>query len=265
MLKRLGRVVGAAISGVAMVVGGFSGVAHALPATPTCSGPVGPAHFEHLVIPAGASCTIAGAVSVDSTLWVGAGAVVFVAPTASLHVDGALIVGAGAVFADPQNSSPVDIDGPVGVLRNGVFLVGTETPGGPVVNRIDGFVVGFGATAIQIHNASIDGPVFSLGGGVDNPVADKAAGGQPVNFNDLEDNRIDGGVLVNGYHGIWAGIIRNHIDGRLVFTNNADQDEFDIGSNVVDGSATCAGNNPAVNTGGSPGSPNTVEGLNTCG
>lgn len=121
------------------------------------------AHFEYPVIPAGASCTTAGVARVDNPLLGGAGAVVFVAPTASLRVEVGLTVGAGAVFADPQNSSPVSID------------------------------------------------------------------------------------------------------GRLIFTNNADRNEFDIGSNVGDGSAACAGNNPSVNAGAGLSSPNTVEGTDTCG
>jgi hypothetical protein len=191
---------------------------------------------------------------------IGKAGVVFVTPAGSVAVDGPVTVGEQGAFADRQNSSPLHIDGPVVVGNDAVFVAGTETPGGPIVNRIGGPIFGIQVSSVQIHNASIDGPVVLAGGGAVNPIA-----GPGANFNDLEDNHIDGSVVVTGYHGIWAGVIRNRIDGNLWFTNNANQDEFDIGSNIVDGNAICAANNPPVNTGGSPGSPNTVAGHNTCG
>ena len=265
MIRRLITLGAACALAGGMVVLGAPAMAGASSDSATCSGPTGPGHFERLVVPPGAHCQINGRVSVDAPLRIGAGALVFVSPTAQLRVDGSLTLERGAVLAAPQNTSPIDVDGSVHVRSGAVLLIGTETPGGPLVNRIDGPVLGDDATGVQIHNASIDGPVSLRGGGADNPAADQAAGNQPVNFNDLEDNHIDGPVSVRGYAGIWAGVIRNHIDGNLTFTNNTDKDEFDIGSNVVDGNARCTGNNPAVNTGGSPGSPNTVEGHNTCG
>lgn len=260
MRHRLVSIVGACAVAAATAVLAFPATGNAAPVVSTCTGPIGPAHFDRLSVPPGAQCAVVGPVSIDGSLSIGKGGVVFVAPTGSLRVDGRATVAEQGVFADLQNSSPVHIDGPVFVGKDAVFAAGTETPGGPIVNRIGGPVIGIQASAVQIHNASIDGPVVLTGGGVVNPVA-----GPGANFNDLEDNHIDGSVIVTGYRGIWAGIIRNRIDGNLRFTNNANQDEFDIGSNIVDGSAICAGNNPPVNTGGSPGSPNTVEGHNTCG
>jgi hypothetical protein len=48
-------------------------------------------------------------------------------------------------------------------------------------------------------------------------------------------------------------------------TNNAQTfNEMDIGSNTVNGSLFCSGNNPTENTGHSPGGPNSATGQNTC-
>jgi hypothetical protein len=151
------------------------------------------------------------------------------------------------------------------VEPSAAVVIGQETPGGPLVSSISGPVRGTDASTVQIHNSSIGGPVNLQGGGGSNAILDALVGGG-YNFNDLEDNVISGPVTINGYGGIWAGVIRNHIAGGLTFTNNTDMDEFDIGSNVIAGNANCSLNNPAVNTGGSPGSPNTVAGgHNTCG
>jgi hypothetical protein len=238
----------------------FPATGNATPLTSTCTGPIGPGQFASLSVPPGAQCVIVGPVTVDGSLSIGNAGVVFVTPAGSVTVTRQVKVADGAAFADLQNSSPVRVGGPVVVGNDALFVAGTETPGGPIVNHFGGPVIGAQASSVQIHNASIDGPVVLAGGGAANPV-----GGPGLNFSDLEDNHIDGNVVVVGYHGIWAGVIRNTIDGNLLFLNNANQDEFDIGSNVVSGNAICAGNNPAVNTGGSPGQPNTVAGHNTCG
>jgi hypothetical protein len=248
---------GAVVAGTAVLA--FPAAANAAPPVSTCTGAIGPAHFIQLSVPAGAQCEIAGPVSVSGSLNIGKAGGVMVDPTGSLDVGGRATVADQGVFADFQNSSPVHVGGPVFVGNDAVFVAGVETPGGPIVNSFGAPVIGLQASAVQIHNARIDGSVFLVGGGAVNPVI-----GQP-GFNDLEDNHIDGNVVVVGYKGIWAGVIRNTIDGNLVFTHNTDMDEFDIGSNTVDGNAICAANNPAVNTGGSPGSPNTVDGHNTCG
>jgi hypothetical protein len=260
VLQRLFSIVGAGavVAGTAVV--GFPATGSAAPVASTCTGPIGPAQFNGLSVPSGAQCQIVGPVSVSGSLSIGQAAVVFVAPSGSLNVGGRVTVAGQGVFADLQNSSPVRVGGPVFVANDAVFVAGTETPGGPIVNSFGGPVIGTQVSSVQIHNANIAGSVVLAGGGAVNPVI-----GPGVNFNDLEDNHIGGNVVETGYTGVWAGVIRNTIKGNLVFAKNSDMDEFDIGSNTVAGNAVCVANNPAVNTGGSPGSPNTVAGHNTCG
>jgi hypothetical protein len=264
---------------------GTVGLAPPVGASPPSNGPVcagtvtspeflAPGVYSSLSMPPGSVCAITGAVTITHPLALGAasGLAVFSGPLpsgaiafGSLVVTGAVDVGPNAFFGDAQGGvAPITVGGPLSVEPNGAVVIGSETPGGPLVSSVGGPVRGTDASTVQIHNSAIGGPVNLQGGGGSNAILDALAGGG-YNFNDLEDNVISGPVTINSYAGIWAGVIRNQISGGLTFTNNTDMDEFDIGSNVIAGNANCSGNNPAVNTGGSPGSPNTVAGNNTCG
>jgi len=140
-------------------------------------------------------------------------------------------------------------------------LLGFEL--GPATGTITGGLVADNAAQVQVHNARITGGVRIQGGvgpfGCAGPV-------ENLCFTDLEDNSISGGTTIDGYNGFLLGFIRNHVNGSVTISNNVQtEDEIDIGSNVINGSLTCSGNNPLENTGGSPGpAPNTVTGQNTC-
>lgn len=84
----------------------------------------------------------------------------------------------------------------------------------------------------------------------------------PVCITLMQGSSINGGVTIDGYNGFFLGFIRNHVNGSPTISNNVQaMDEIDIGSNVVNGSLTRAGNNPTENTGDSPGpTPDTVTG-----
>lgn len=158
-------------------------------------------------------------------------------------------------------------DGPVTVLAGvsvgpgATFMLGHETPYGPLTSSLGGGVVGDNAAQVQIHNSRITGGVNLQGGsgpfGCTAPIA-------PLCFNDLEDNVINGGATINGYDGLYLGFIRNTVNGTTTVTNNAVPDELDLGSNTVHGDLVCGGNTPVENTGESPGAPNSVTGRDTC-
>ncbi len=65
-----------------------------------------------------------------------------------------------------------------------------------------------------------------------------------------------------GYAVVWAGILRDTIQGPLTFIDNTQSmiDEYDIGALVVNGPAVCANNNPPPNMGHSPGPLSVVHG-----
>jgi hypothetical protein len=267
--------------GMLGVVGLSSPAGAAPPSAHVCTGSVAvpetlkPGVYTSLSMPPGSGCSVTGAVTItqpvtlgdSSVLEVVSGSLSITAPvqvgpnavlevdSGSLNITGSVQVGSNAFFGDNGGAAPITVGGSLSVQSNGVVVIGFETPHGPLLSTIGGRVSGNGAASVQIHNSSIGGPINLQGGG-----------GGGFNFNDLEDNVISGPVTINNYVGVWAGVIRNQIAGGLTFTNNSNMDEFDIGSNVIAGNANCSGNNPAVNTGGSPGAPNTVAGgHNTCG
>ncbi|HXA27120.1 MAG TPA: hypothetical protein VN193_00065 [Candidatus Angelobacter sp.] len=231
----------------------------------TCAGSIAAPGFitagtySSLIMPAGTVCGVVGDVVVTRPVAIqdGAGLAVL---AGSLTIHGAVTVATQGVLASFDNATPVRIGGPVLVGLNGAFIVGTETPFGPRVNSIGGPVTGKGESTVQVHNATIGGPVRLTGGGGDNRIVD-ATGGFGA-FNDLEDNAISGPVSMTGYHGIWAGVIRNVIHGPFTFSNNvqAVPDEWDIGTDTIYGPATCNDNSPVPNTGASAGGPSVVFG-----
>lgn len=232
----------------------------------TCGGtlnapqPVPAGTLPSLTMPSGSVCLVVAPVTVSRGVRLGDGSALGVT-TGTLTVMGGLTLGTGAAFGDEGNSQPINIYGPVHIGPDGAFFIGVETPGGPIVSRVVGPVTATGASAVQIHNTQIAGPVRLTGGGGTNAIVDSLVP-RPNNFNDLEDNRISGPVSQVGYGGVWSGVIRNVIGGPFTFSNNAEPmpDEYDIGSNRIFGPATCNGNSPAPNLGMSPGASSLVYG-----
>jgi len=255
------------------------GAAMAMPALAhpsgfTCSGTLAapkvipPGVYGSVSMPSGSLCAVNGSVTILAPLKLSSGAGLGVFLGGSLTIQGPLTVGPGAAFGNLGNSAPINVNGPVKVDSNGAFIVGVESPYAPIVSAIRGPVTAQDASTVQIHNTQIGGPVKIDGGGGDNAIIDRFFG-PGSNFNDLEDNQILGPVSETGYDGIWAGIIRDKIYGPLTFSDNAEPplppgsefvNEYDIGSNLIFGPATCDDNNPAPNMGPSSGSPSIVHG-----
>jgi hypothetical protein len=84
----------------------------------------------------------------------------------------------------------------------------------------------------------------------------------------IKDNFIDGNVIVQGWAGAWAGLIRDHIGGNVIWSRNAgarvgdggDLDSNEVVTNVIAGNLICNSNTPAAQIGDSGGSPNAVGG-----
>jgi hypothetical protein len=162
---------------------------------------------------------------------------------------------------------PINIVGQVTVMSGALFYLGTEKPGKPPFASIEGSVVAQDPSAVVIQNTTIGGPVSVLGGGAVNAVVETLSHDAPeTNYTDFEDDVINGGITEVGYGGVWAGVIRSIMSGSLTFAFNSETtiDEYDIGSDIISGSAYCTGNNPAPNMGPSSGSPSIVDG-NTFG
>jgi hypothetical protein len=270
MKRRIAILAAGAALAVPVAVSGATPAFAGPPPTYTCSGtlsspgtiPAGT--YNSLVMPPGSLCQIGGSVVVNSPVALGDGAGLGVF-SGSLTINGGLTVGSNALFGagigHTPNTTPLTINGPVRVGSVGALVVGQENPYQPIFAHLNGPVRATDPASVQIHNTAVSGPVRIDGGGGDNPLLDHFGGGFG-SFNDLEDNTIGGPVSETNYAGVWAGVLRNVIGGPLTFSNNkeAQIDEYDIGSNRIDGPATCSDNTPAPNLGHSAGYLSIVNG-----
>lgn len=250
------------------------------PTAYTCSGTLTTPAFipsgtySSLTMPPGSICEIPGPkpVTVLSgvTLQDGSGLATGVtANAADLKIVGDVTLQPDSLFvAGLKNERhPVNILGQVTVMSGALFYLGTERPGKPPFASIQGSVTAQDPSAVVIQNTTIGGPVSVLGGGATNAIVEALSHNAPeTNYTDFEDDQINGGITEVDYGGVWAGVIRSILSGSLAFANNSEQtiDEYDIGSDIISGSAYCADNNPAPNIGASSGSPSIVDG-NTFG
>jgi hypothetical protein len=264
------------VSVVGVGIGGVAAGATAPPPTYTCTGtlsapgsvPAGT--YQSLIMPAGSICEIPtpGPVTVLSgvVLQKGSGLVTGVADAGSpLKIVGGLMLQPDAAFVAglKTETSPVNILGRVTVMSGALFYLGTEKPYKAPFASIQGPVNAQDPSAVVIQNTTIGGAVTVSGGGAVNAIVEALSHNAPdTNYTDFEDDQIKGGVSEVGYGGVWGGVIRTVMGGSLIFAYNSQTtiDEYDIGSDIIKGSAYCQGNNPAPNMGVSKGSPSIVHG-----
>jgi hypothetical protein len=159
----------------------------------------------------------------------------------TVHVGGNILVGKGAILAlgcTPNSIGPVP---PCGTTTTNDTVRGNIVANRPLTMYLDGDHIG--------------GNVASEGGG-------PGVNGQFLNF-PVKDNWIGGNLTMYGWHGGWAGAIRNTVGGRVVFSQNKsvqDPDANEVVTNTIGGNLVCRGNSPAVQVGDSGGSPNVVGG-----
>jgi hypothetical protein len=264
------------VVGVGVGIAGVTAGATAPPPVYTCTGtlsapgslPAGT--YQSLIMPAGSICEIPtpGPVTVLSpvVLHKGSGLVTGVADGGSpLKIVGGLLLKPDAAFVAglKNESSAVNILGRVTVESGALFYLGTERPYKAPFASIRGQVNAQDPSAVVIQNTTIGGAVSVSGGGAVNAIVEALSHNAPqTNYTDFEDDQIKGSVSEVGYGGVWGGVIRTIMGGSLVFAYNSETtiDEYDIGSDIIKGSAYCEGNDPAPNMGSSSGSPSIVHG-----
>jgi len=169
----------------------------------------------------------------------------------SLTVKGNLTVAPGACLEAFNGSA--SIAGNVTIGAGAVFGLGY----GPGVYSVGGNVVANQPGSLYLGGATIRGNVVSNGGG------------DPGRNFPIKDSTIGGNVVVQGWHGLWIGLIRNHVGGNVIFSGNtaADltqlpgNDSSEVVTNVISGNLICYGNAPVVQVGDSGGQGNTVGGI----
>jgi hypothetical protein len=234
----------------ALAVGG-SAASAAPPGQGSCSGgPIGPGPYNGLIVTG--DCTVTGTVTINGNVTVADGAYLDAAYIGTrLTINGNVSVGKGAKLGLGCTFGYHDCG-----FNPALW------PGGVTVN---GNINANQALTMYLDFTTIHGNVVSNGGGditlVDTPEQ------EGIVF-PIKDNVIDGNVIVHGWQGAWFGIIRNHVGGNVMASNNVGTrlgdeggpDSNEIVTNTIAGNLICQGNSPVVQIGDSGGSPNTVGG-----
>jgi hypothetical protein len=122
-------------------------------------------------------------------------------------------------------------------------------------DTVGGSILALSPLTMYLDGDTIRGNVSSVGGGPG------LAPDAPYLTFPVKDNTIDGSVTIWGWHGGWAGVIRNTVGGNVIFARNVsvvDTDANEVVTNTISGNLICFGNSPAVQVGDSGGSPNIV-------
>jgi hypothetical protein len=220
----------------------------------TCSGgSVAAGSYSSLTITG--PCTVdAGTITVTNNLTVApGGALVAAFGGSDVHVGGNLIVQAnGALILGCEPVAFIcfnDPDQTVGTLQTNDTVGKNLTATGAVAVIVHATTIGIN-TVVQGGGGGVNCDTFFLG-----------PQGPPA-YIDFEDNTIGGNSIIQGVQSCWAGYIRNHISGNVIYQGNsfADPDASELTTNMVGKNMICSGNSPQVQFGDSQGTPNTVSG-----
>src|SRR3954453_24054117 len=204
-----------------LTVAAGSGALAAPPGAGTCSGGA---------IPAG---TYSGLKVTGNCTWAGG----------SVTIAGNLTVADGAILNDhAASSAKVHVTGNVLVGKGAVLGLGDYNPVGPHGSTVDGNVVAKEPLTLYIGAATIRGNLVSNGGG------------DPGRNFPIKDDTVGGNVILQGWHGLWLGVIRVQAGGNVIVVNNSaantsqepGSDSTEIQTNVISGNLICQGNAPAA-------------------
>ena len=186
----------------------------------------------------------------------------------TLNVTGNLTVAPGATLNDHIASSfgvTVHVGGNVLVGQGGVIGLGNYNPVPPHTSAVvDGNVIADQPGTLYLGGMTIHGNLISNGGS-----------GPGRNF-PIKDDTIDGNVILQGWSGLWFGLIRTHVGGNAVISHMAGSqtglpgtefegilDSTEVVSNTIGGNLICLANTPVAQIGDAAeegGGPNTVGG-----
>ena len=216
----------------------------AAPNAATCSGGAIPAGTYSSLTVTGVCTFSPGALTVQRNLTVAPGAILndHIASSfgVTVHVGGNVIVGEGAVIG-----------------------LGNYNPVPPHTSAVvDGNVVADAPQTLYLGGMTVHGNVISTGGS-----------GPGRNF-PIKDDTIDGNLMIEGWSGLWLGVIRTTVGGNLKIADTTGTqtgegpfegvlDSTEVVSNTVGKNLICSGNSPAAQIGDAAlegGGTNTVGG-----
>ena len=210
------------------------------PGSATCSGGlIAGGTYNGLTVTG--NCFFAGdPVNVNGNLTVADGASLndHAGTFAVVHVTGNVLVGKGAILGLGQYGPP--------------HLPQTGTV-------VEGNIVATQPMSLYLSAITIRGNLISNGGS-----------GPDRNF-PIKDNIVGGNMAVQGWSGLWIGLLRNTVGGNVIFSKTSGTqtgeppfegipDSTEVADNVISGNLICQGNSPAAQIGDSGGGPNIVGG-----
>lgn len=207
-------------------------------------------------IPAGTynSLIVAGECTVDA-------GIVKVTHDVAVRPNAALIAAFG-------NGPQLAVGGNLTVASNATLVLGCEPEASPCINDPDqsvgtyssrgtvaGDLIALNAYAVIVHDSTVGHDLSIRGGG----------GGyncSTAGFFTVEDVSVGHNATIAGLQTCWGGFFRTTVGGDFLYRNvaTADPDGNEIQTNVVQGNATCSGNNPQAQSGDSAGFMNVVFG-----
>jgi len=182
---------------------------------------------------------------------------------ATVQIDGDLTIANGASLNDHGaefwQEAEMHITGNVTVGRGAVLGLGWNSPEGEGSlgpDTVGGNIVANQPLALQVGQVTVGGNVISNGGGVPSTSA--------ADFRNfpIKDNVIDGNLIIQGWHGGWIGLIRNSVDGNVIFANNVSLSNPETGPGTDEDSSEVMGTDLSIFLG--PIIPQTIGGNLIC-
>lgn len=180
---------------------------------------------------------------------------------ANVQINGNLTVADGAILNDHAaagyQGAQVHITGDVKVGKGAILGLGSYlTPGSVGLDTVGGNIVANQPLTLYLGGVTVGGDVVSNGGGVlSTSMADFR------NF-PVKDNVIHGNLVIQGWHGGWIGLIRNTVDGNVIFSKNVSRSNPETGPGMDEDSSEVMGSD--LGAIGGPSFPQTIGGNLIC-
>jgi hypothetical protein len=226
-----------AISAVAMLAVGAAGAGAVNPGHGTCSGgTIESGTYNGFTVTGNCTFAEGATVTITGNLTLTEGAILndHAASTASVHVTGNVQVGKGAVLG-----------------------LGSYNPFAQQQTTVDGNIVANAPASLYLSFMTVRGNLVSNGGG------------DPGRNLPLKDITVGGNLIVQGWSGLWMGVIRDTVGGNVIVADNvaADpsqlpgSDSTEVANNpFIGGNLICHGNTPAAQLGDTEQPGSTVAG-----
>lgn len=159
-------------------------------------------------------------------------------------VAGNLTIADGGILNDHASGrGTVHVTGNVQVGKGSVLGLGDYNPFGSHTSAVvDGNVNANSPMTLYLGDMTIRGNLVSNGGS-----------GPGRNF-PTKDNTIGGNLIIQGWTGMWIGVIRNQVGGNVNFSKNTamdtsvvpGSDSSEVQTNAIAGNLICHGNTPTA-------------------